>query len=86
MLRVPTSGPAERERQQQIRRLESSLRRFERVPPHRREAECADEGERDCRMLLAELGAKGYERPALPPSAVTLMTLDELLEDLERPR
>lgn len=84
-MRVPNTGKAERERLEQIRRLEAGLRRFERVPPHRREDECADEGERDCRMLLGALGAPGYERPQRASEGeVTLMTMAELLDDLER--
>ncbi|WP_282567562.1 hypothetical protein [Devosia sp. 1566] len=39
-----------------VRKLLADLRRFENVPAHRREAECADEGEVTCRGLLRELG------------------------------
>jgi site-specific recombinase XerD len=80
--RVPKTGPAERERLDCIRRLERSLRRFEKVPAHRREAECADVGERDCRALLTELGAPGSERSAAPMVA-TVMTIDKWLDGEE---
>jgi hypothetical protein len=57
MLRVPNTGPAERERQALMKRLESKLEYFRGIPPARRDAECADEGERDCMAMLAELRA-----------------------------
>lgn len=83
-MRVPNSGPAERERQGQIRRLEKKLAYFQSIPPHRRDDECADEGEQTCCALLADLGAPGYERPQRQGDAVvTLMSIDEFLDDLE---
>ncbi len=57
MLRVPNTGPAERERLALIKRFEGKLAYFRGIPPARREAECADEGERDCTAMLAELRA-----------------------------
>ncbi|GAB5426640.1 MAG: hypothetical protein Devi2KO_00990 [Devosia indica] len=57
MVRVPDVGPATREREALIRKLERDLRRFQRIPAKRRAAECADEGEATCRTLLAELYA-----------------------------
>lgn len=81
-MHVPNTGPLERERQQRIRQLEAALRRFERVPQHRREAECADIGEHDCRMMLAELGAPGYQRWN-QPQTVELLSLDAFLHSLE---
>lgn len=57
MSRPPNTGAAEREREALIRRLERRLADFQAVPPARREAECADEGEQTCRALLAEIGA-----------------------------
>lgn len=47
------------------------------MPAHRREAECADVGERDCRALVAELGAPGYERPAAPAVVTVIVGADE---------
>lgn len=86
MIRVPNSGPAERERQHQIRRLEKALRRFERVPAHRRDAECADEGERDVRQFLAELGAPGFPLPEKPVATVMVLDLDNWLAEHESHR
>lgn len=56
MVRVPDTGPEVQERQQLITKLQADMRRFEAIPKHRREAECADEGEQTCRTLLRELG------------------------------
>lgn len=46
----------EPDRERLIRKLESDLARFRRVPSYRREAEHADEGEQTCLALLRELG------------------------------
>ena len=78
--RVPTIP--DRETVARIKHLEAALRRFERVPPHGREAECADEGERDCRALLAELGAPGYERSS-PPETIHIQSIDEFLDSID---
>lgn len=51
-------GTEARERQRLIRKLQADLRRFQRIPASRREAECADEGEQTCRALLRELGVE----------------------------
>lgn len=80
-MHVPNTGPLERERQQRIRQLEAALRRFERLPRHRREAECADIGEHECRMLLAELGAPGYQL-SNKLRTVELLSLDAFLDSL----
>lgn len=61
-MRVPNAGPAERERRVLIERLEKKLAYFQRIPPARREAECADEGEQTCRAMLADLRAPGAAR------------------------
>jgi hypothetical protein len=58
MVRVPDAGPAVREREALIRKLEKDLARFQRIPTADREAECANEGEATCRALLAELQAQ----------------------------
>lgn len=61
-----------------IRHFERKLAYFQRIPAHRREAECADEGEATCRAMLAELGVPGHAKPKEPSdSRVDLMTLDE---------
>jgi hypothetical protein len=84
-MRVPNSGPAERERQDQIRRIEKKLAYFQSIPERRREDECADEGESTCRALLSELCAPGHERPLRHDGgAVTLMTIEQFLDDLEK--
>ena len=84
-MRVPNAGKAERERQDQFRRLGKKLAYFQSIPAHRREAECAEEGAGTCRMLLAELGATGHERPQrASDGVVTVMTMAELLDDLEK--
>ena len=44
------------DRDRMVRKLEADLARFRRVPAHRREAECADEGEATCLALLRDLG------------------------------
>ena len=83
-MRVPNAGKAEQERQDQIRRLEKKLAYFQSIPAHRREDESADEGEQTCRALLADLGAPGHERPPRQgDGVVTLMTVDELIEEIE---
>lgn len=83
-MRVPNAGKAERERLDQIRRLEKKLAHFQSIPAHRREADCADEGEGTCRMLLAEFGAAGHERPQRArDGAAMLKALDEFLDDIE---
>lgn len=86
MLRVPNSGPAERERQAQIRRLEKLLRELERVPAHRREDECADVRERDVRQALAELGAPGFPLPEKPVTTLEVLDLDRWLAEQESHR
>lgn len=55
MVRVPDAGPVVRGREALIHKLEADLARFQRIPAHRRDAECADEGEATCRVLLAGL-------------------------------
>lgn len=83
-MRVPVTGPAERERQAQIARLVMKLQYFQRIPPHRREDECADAGEQTCRALLADLGAPGHARPKPADASIRVQTIDEFLEELER--
>ncbi|UYO00235.1 MAG: hypothetical protein KIT02_03135 [Devosia sp.] len=84
-MRVPNAGKAERERLDQIRRLEKKLSYFQSIPASRRDDECADEGESTCRALLAELGAPGHEQPQpVGDGDVTLTSIDEFLDDLEK--
>lgn len=84
-MRVPNSGKAERERLEQIRRLEKKLAYFQSIPASRRDDECADAGERDCRVLLAELGAPGHERSQRQGGGTgKLMAIDEFLDGIER--
>lgn len=53
-------GPYTKEdREKLIAKLRRDLSRFERIPPERREAECADEGEATARAMLRELGVGG---------------------------
>ena len=54
--RPPDTGPKALERNRLIEKLQRDLAYFRRVPPRRREAECAEEGEQTCRALLFELG------------------------------
>lgn len=82
-MRVPNAGKADQERQALIRRLEKKLAYFQSIPAHRREDECADEGERTCWALLAELGAQGHGRPQRTIDGV-VMTIEEFLGDIER--
>lgn len=84
MDRVPNTGPAERERLAQIKRYTSLLREMERVPPHRREDECADVRADMCRRMLGELGAPGYPMPVAQPATVEVVDIDELIRDLGR--
>lgn len=58
MGRVPDTGPQVQERQQLITKLQADLRRFQSIPKHLRDAECADEGEQTCQALLRELGVE----------------------------
>lgn len=55
-MRVPETGTAVRERERLISYLRQRLAYFRAIPAARREAECADEGERDCIALLRENG------------------------------
>lgn len=66
MVRVPNTGPAELERLALIKRMEKKLAYYQKIPPRRREAECADEGEALCRGLLTELGAPGHMKGRRP--------------------
>lgn len=59
MVRVPDTGPEIKERERLIKKLQRDLARFKRIPPARRGAECADEGEQLCRTLLRELDGEG---------------------------
>lgn len=82
-MRVPNSGKAERERQALIKRFEKKLAYFQSIPAHRRDDECADEGEGTCRTLLADLGAPGHEQlRQTSDGVVTLMTFEEWLADV----
>lgn len=84
-MRVPNTGKGERERLDQIRRLNKKLAYFQSIPQQRRADECADEGECTCLALLAELGAPGHERPQrTSDGVVTPMTIEECLADLEK--
>lgn len=57
-MQVSKADGQTRERVAQIRKLSSDLARFRNIPAHRREAECADEGEQTCKALLRELGVR----------------------------
>jgi len=57
-MRVPAAGPKIRERELLLAHYRRKLAEFERIPPGRREAECADEGEATCRAMIAELERK----------------------------
>lgn len=54
-MRVPTSGPKAQEREKLLAHYYKRLAQFECIPPSRREAECADEGEATCLAMIAEL-------------------------------
>ena len=54
-MRVPTSGPNAQQREKLLAHYYKRLAQFERIPPSRREAECADEGEAICLAMIAEL-------------------------------
>lgn len=54
-MRVPEAGPKVKEREELLAHYYKQLARFERIPPSRREAECADEGEATCLAMIAEL-------------------------------
>lgn len=53
--RVPDTGPEVRKRAELLWAYWKRLAYFQGVPAHRREAEAADEGERDLKALIAEL-------------------------------
>lgn len=61
--RPPDTGPKALARNRLIEKLQSDLAYFQRIPPRRRETECADEGEQTCRALLFELGATPRDPP-----------------------
>lgn len=75
-MRVPNTGPAEVERQQLIKKLEADLRRIERIPQKRREAECADIAEESCRAMLSDL------RMGRPLVADSARRVEDPLRDL----
>lgn len=75
-VRVPNTGPVERERQELIRKLERDLRGLEAVPPRQRENELADVREDICRAMLRDLYAG---RPLVAPRVEPLDLLQELL-------
>ncbi|WP_338608612.1 hypothetical protein V6617_01585 [Pelagibacterium nitratireducens] len=60
------------------------LRAFQRIPPSRREAECADEGEATCRAMIAEL-AKEMNKPAPPARLIVVMAFEDDGEGNMRP-
>ncbi|MAN78055.1 MAG: hypothetical protein CML24_12900 [Rhizobiales bacterium] len=60
-MRVPSGGPATKEREALLSYYRKRLAEFERIPAHRREAECADEGEATCRAMIAELEQRDGE-------------------------
>jgi|TARA_A100001391_G_scaffold111858_1_gene75183 hypothetical protein len=53
-MRVPATGPKAKERDELLAHYYKRLAQFERIPPSRREAECADEGEAVCLARIAE--------------------------------
>lgn len=61
MVRVPNAGRAGAAGVSG--KAQQDLVRFQRIPPSRREAECADEGEATYQHLLGKLGAPGFEKP-----------------------
>ncbi|GGA53536.1 hypothetical protein GCM10011499_24500 [Pelagibacterium lentulum] len=68
-MRVPSAGPKTSERKARIRRLSKLLAELERLPLHRREAECADVREASIRNLIDEL-ENGYH-PIDPPDPLS---------------
>lgn len=60
-MRVPSTGPATQAREALLSHYRKRLAVFERVPAHRRETECADEGEATCRAMIAELERRDDE-------------------------
>jgi hypothetical protein len=54
----PNTDSETRERAALVSKLKADLERFRNIPVHRREAECADEGEQTCKALLQELGVE----------------------------
>tara|TARA_R100000365_G_C2746918_1_gene76425 strand:+ start:873 stop:1049 length:177 start_codon:yes stop_codon:yes gene_type:complete len=54
-MRVPVTGPNAKDRDELLAYYYKRLAQFERIPPSRREAECADEGEATCLAMIAEL-------------------------------
>lgn len=54
-MRVPATGLKVKERDELLAYYRKRLAAFQRMPEHRREAECADEGEATCRAMIAEL-------------------------------
>jgi hypothetical protein len=55
MSRVPNAGPAERDRQRLIRKLEADLRARDAIPAARRVDELADIRTETCLALLGDL-------------------------------
>lgn len=62
LMRIPDTGPEARRRADALAIYRRKLAYFRSVPPHLREAEHADEGERDMLKLIEELEA-GNVRP-----------------------
>lgn len=76
-MRVPAVDP---KREKLILHFEKKLIYFQRIPPHRRENEAADEGEAACRAILADLRANGR---AESTSTVRRLTLNEWLDEID---
>ena len=58
MWRVQSVNPETKRKAALAKRFRRKLEYFQRIPPKRREAECADEGEATCRAMLRELDEK----------------------------
>lgn len=70
-MHVPSSGPKVRERQKRIEYLRKILAEIERIPPHRREDECADVKEASIRKAVEEL-EQGIS-PTDPPDELAVL-------------
>ncbi len=78
-MQFPDVDLAAGDREKLIAKLKRDLARFERIPDHRRQNECADEGEQTCRALLADMGVAGFDKPRVQVD-IELGSIDPLVD------
>ena len=78
-MNFPDVNRAARDREMLFSKLKRDLARFERIPEHRRQDECADEGVETCRALPTAMGVAGFENPDVHADS-ELVSIDRLAD------